>query len=560
MTTLLSSFRSIGAVGNNLQDPALDPIPGTPEPAIAAPNFAPGTTDGLVDGPNPRTISNAVTGATTNDGTTNADSVDPTYSAWLYTFGQFVDHDLDLESVGHTDISIPVPAGDPVFPSGTTIPITRAITDPTTGTAINTVSGYLDLSQVYGSDTATAASLRTADGTLVTSAGDALPIKPGSPPAVPGAGADPTPDSFISGDVRVNENPELTVVTTMFVREHNYWVNQLKVENPTWTGDQLYNMAKSIVTAEYQNIVYSEYLPALIGKDTIGSHRGYDPSVNPEVTQEFSTAAFRVGHTQVSNEQNQIDNNGTLTGSETLAQSFYNTPMQTEANDGINALLRNMSSDSSQAVDVYAVDGLRNLLAASPDELDLIAIDIQRERDLGIGTLNQTREALGLAPYTSWDQLTSDSTVQANLLSTYDGINNVDLFVGGLAENHAPGADVGPTFQAIIAKQFAALRDGDRLFWQNEDFDPITQQTIAQTTLGDIIERNTGTAVEQQNVFDAQQRHASDVAAEDPSAAQLVIGVDDAMAKITGGPADDTIVAGRGLHQILRAESDQSGS
>ena len=84
--------------------------------------------------------------------------------------------------------------------------------------------------------------------------------------------------------------------------------------------------------------------------------------------------------------------------------------------------------------------------------------------------------------------------------------------------------------------------------------------TIAQTTLGDIIERNTGTAVEQQNVFDAQQRHASDVAAEDPSAAQLVIGVDDAMAKITGGPADDTIVAGRGLHQILRAESDQSGS
>ncbi len=244
------------------------------------------------------------------------------------------------------------------------------------------------MSQVYGSDAATAASLRNPDGTLVTSPGDALPIMPGSPPAVPGAGAEPTPDFFISGDVRVNENPELTVVTTMFVREHNYWVGLLKAENPTWTGDQLYDMAKSIVTAEYQNIVYSEYLPALIGKDAVGSYKGYDASVNPEVTQEFSTAAFRVGHTQVSDEQNQIDNNGVVTGSETLAQSFANTPMQTEANDGINALLRNMSSDSSQAVDVYAVDGLRNLLAASPDEMDLIAIDIQRERDVGIGTLN----------------------------------------------------------------------------------------------------------------------------------------------------------------------------
>ncbi len=158
---------------------------------------------------------------------------------------------------------------------------------------------------------------------------------------------------------------------------------------------------------------------------------------------------------------------------------------------------------------------------------------------------------MGLTPYTSWNQLTSDPTVQANLQSAYGGIDNVDLFVGGLAEKHAPGADVGPTFQAIIAKQFAALRDGDRFFWQNENFDPATQQTIAQTTLGDIIERNTGTAVEQQNVFVAQQRHASNVAAEDPSAPQLVIGVDDAGAKIAGGPADDTIVAGLGLHQIL---------
>ena len=43
--------------------------------------------------------------------------------------------------------------------------------------------------------------------------------------------------------------------------------------------------------------------------------------------------------------------------------------------------------------------------------MDLIAIDIQRERDLGIGSLNQTREALGLTPYTDFNQITSDPTV-----------------------------------------------------------------------------------------------------------------------------------------------------
>jgi peroxidase len=310
-------------------------------------------------------------------------------------------------------------------------------------------------------------------------------------------------------------------------------------------------MARAITTAEYQNIIYTEYLPALLGPTAVSAYTGFDPNVNTEVTQEFSTAAFRVGHSQVSDEQQGIDNNGNVTFMESLASSFGNTPAQDEANDGIDSLLRDLSNDNSQAVDVYAVDGLRNLLADSPDQMDLIAIDIQRERDLGLGTLNETRIALGLTPYTSFSQLTSDPTVAANLQLTYGSIDDVDLFIGGLAENHAPGSDVGQTFQTIIADQFEALRNGDQFYWQNEDFSQQLAQTISQTTLSDIIERDTGTAAEQLNAFVAEQRHSSDVAAADPSAPQLVIGVDTNGATIAGGPADDTIVAGLGLNQIL---------
>ena len=334
------------------------------------------------------------------------------------------------------------------------------------------------------------------------------------------------------------------------MREHNYWVGVLAAENPTWTGNQLYNMARSITTAEYQNIIYSEYLPALLGPNAVNPYTGYDPTVDSQVTQEFSTAAFRVGHSQVSNNQQGIDNNGNVTFMQTLGDSFGNTPSQDVAN-GINSLLRDLSNDNSQAVDVYAVDGLRNLLADSPDQMDLIAIDIQRERDLGLGTLNQTRETLGLTPYTSFHQLTSDPTVAANLQATYGSIDNVDLFIGGLAENHAPGADVGQTFQTIIADQFDALESGDRFFWLNQGFDPATAEMISQTTLADIIERDTGTPAEQPNVFVAEQRHTSDVAAPDPTMPQLIIGVDTPGATIAGGPADDTIVPGLGLNQIL---------
>ena len=138
-----------------------------------------------------------------------------------------------------------------------------------------------------------------------------------------------------------------------------------------------------------------------------------------------------------------------------------------EAN-GVDDLLRSVTAEASQATDVYSVGVLRNLLFAGlvggdVDVIDLIAIDIQRERDVGLGTLNQTRRALGLTAYTSFDQVTSDSVLQANLQKVYGRVSNLDLFMGGLAEDHAPGAAVGSTFQAIIARQFQALRAGGSL-------------------------------------------------------------------------------------------------
>ena len=133
--------------------------------------------------------------------------------------------------------------------------------------------------------------------------------------------------------------------------------------------------------------------------------------------------------------------------------------------------------------------------------MDLIAIDIQREYDVGLGTLNQTRQAIGLRQFASFAQLTSDPVLQNNLQAVYGSIDNVDLFIGGLAEKHATGAIVGPTFQAIIADQFQALRAGDRFFWQNQGFDPQTAAMIANTTLTNIIQRNTATTKLQANVF-----------------------------------------------------------
>ena len=83
-----------------------------------------------------------------------------------------------------------------------------------------------------------------------------------------------------------------------------------------------------------------------------------------------------------------------------------------------------------------------------------------------------TGRALGLKPYTSFAQLTSDPDLQQELLSVYGSIDQVDLFMGGLAEAHACGAVVGSTFKAIIGDQFERLRTGDRFFWRNQASTP----------------------------------------------------------------------------------------
>lgn len=489
--TLLQSFRPIGGADNNVDNPNFNATPGSPELNLAPLNFAPGTANGLINGANPRTISNIISGGTGAQGQ-DGQTTDPVASAWLYVWGQFVDHDLGLEAAPLTTdaINITIPAKDPDVSAGTVISMTRAVRSPATNTIVNTVAGYLDLSQLYGSTQEMADSLRNADGTLQASPdGRSLPIVAGA---------------FESGDPRVMENPELTATTTLFMREHNNWVNQLRAQQPTWSGDQLYNMARAITTAEYENIVYSEYLPVLIGP-VLGPYRGYDSSQNAQISQEFSAAAFRVGHSQISDTQEGVDNAGVTTFSEGLSEAFFNTPQLDIAN-GTDPLLRSLSLDFAQATDVYVVATLRNLLAASlvgggVDLIDLIAIDIQRERDLGVGSLNQVRIALGLAPYQSFHALTGDPALQTRLKSVYGSIDQVDLFIGGLAEAHAPNAVVGPTFQRIISDQFSALRAGDRFFWLNQGFDPATTKMIASTTLADIIVRNTDTTALPQHVF-----------------------------------------------------------
>ena len=124
------------------------------------------------------------------------------------------------------------------------------------------------------------------------------------------------------------------------------------------------------------------------------------------------------------------------------------------------------ASSDSEEIDTKVVDSLRNFLFGPPGSggLDLASLNIQRGRDHGLADYNSTRAALGLPKVTSFAQITSDPNLQRALQQTYGSVDNIDLWAGGLPEDHVPGSSLGPTFQRIIADQFTRLRDGDRFF------------------------------------------------------------------------------------------------
>jgi peroxidase len=169
---------------------------------------------------------------------------------------------------------------------------------------------------------------------------------------------------------------------------------------------------------------------------------------------------------------------------------------------GIDPLLKYLASDNAQEVDTQVVDAIRNMLFGPPGSggQDLLALDIQRGRDHGLADYNTARQAYGLPAVTSFGQISSDPNVQAQLQALYGSVDNIDLLVGALAEDHMPGSAVGPTFQAILVDQFERTRAGDRLWFENTFSGP-ELDALERVTLADVIRWNTGLTNLQDNVF-----------------------------------------------------------
>lgn len=463
--------------------------------------------------PNPRHISNVICKST--ESKPNSKYLTDMFWGW----GQFLDHEIDLTTGSGEIENIIVPNDDPDCPNGT-IPFDRSNYDPETGInnipreQITSISAYIDGTNVYGSDSSRAYALRLLDGsgklkTEIFNTHELLPLNTyGLDNALAPDGLNPE-TYFLAGDIRANENSLLTSLHTLFVLEHNRQAEYILSKNPKWEGNEerLFSEARKKIIAIMQAITYNDFIPCLLGKHALcDKHEKYDKynnKLDASILNEFSTCAYRLGHSMIS--EKLLVKNGNINLEVNLTDLFFNP--QWLKDNGIEGILSGAYCQIMQEVDNCIVDALRTNLFGPPNKttmmlLDLAALNIQRGRDHGLVDYNTMRVKYHLKKVKTWKDITSNIDLQDKLKSVYDDVNSIDPWIGGICEDHVYDSQVGPLFHAILSKQFILLRDGDRYYYERDQtMSQCEKNEIYHTTLSDVIKRNTSLENVPINVF-----------------------------------------------------------
>ena len=468
--------------------------------------------------PNPRTISNLI--CSQQGSIPNSQNL----SDYLWAWGQFLDHELDL--TGEADpiesLAIQVPSSDTVY-AGRTIPFSRSVYDSESGTSsdnpreqVNQITSYIDASNVYGSSLDRAHSLRTfSSGKLKTSPGPDGPQLPRNEFNLPNAGGHGA-HLRLAGDIRANEHVVLLSMHTLFVREHNRLCDEIARAQLGYSDEMIYQRARRVVGALMQVITYNEFLPALLGASAISAYTGYDNTVNAGVSNEFSTAIYRVGHSMLSSHIPIAGSSGLP-----LREGFFRPEVVEQ--QGIEPFLHGLALNKMQQIDTRIVDDVRNFLFGRSAEnrgelLDLAVLNIQRGRDHGVADYNSCRAAFGLTSRT-FGNVSSDPQLVNGLSTLYQSIDDIDPWVGALAEDHFSGAAVGELIYTVLVDQFTRARNGDWYWYENDpQFSADERRMLRGTTLGAVVERNTGLRNLPANVFVVDE-------ASTPTGLQLQAGV-----------------------------------
>ncbi|CAG8586024.1 12445_t:CDS:10 [Funneliformis caledonium] len=275
----------------------------------------------------------------------------------------------------------------------------------------------------------------------------------------------------------------------ILLREHNRLCDEFfAIHGNDWDDEQYFQEARRWVIAFIQRINYYEYLGTALGIP-LPKYEGYKPDLKPEIDTFFATVTYRYGHSEVSNFYDIVNYQGKPLA--TLPLNDLQVPGLLKT-FGIPSIALSMALQRQEEVDIYYSDFMRSVTYRAVEQLDIASCDIVRSRDHGIPLYNDARVAFGLPKKTSWADISSDPDVQKRLEDTYGSVDRIEALMGGLAEDHINGGNLGELFYKSFSEQWIKIRDSDRFWFENKDagFSKEDIAKIQNTTLLTILMRN----------------------------------------------------------------------
>jgi hypothetical protein len=395
-----------------------------------------------------------------------------------------------------------------------------------------------------------------------------------------------------------------------------------------WDGARIFEAAKLVNEMQYQHFVFEEYARRLSPNvDEFAQYDvTINPNVSLEFSQAIfrlghSQLTDDVLSVNAADQEISIN----APGMPSLVAAFLN-PVAFDA-VGAADLIEGQTRQEMNEIDNHVVDSVRNLLLGQPLDLAAINIARGRDVNLPtLNQLRQEifdqtgGQAANLAPYVSWSDfgahlLHPDSLV--NFIAAYtrddgivgshandiaiarsnalanegdptflaalrleageamldptfmgeagnQGFEDIDLWIGGLAEAHVTGAGasagmLGSTFDFIFAQQLIALQNGDRLYYLGRLAGTNLLDTMEGTKFGELFERGTGARHTNGDIFGAADEHVEMSSLELGGTQTFTTqhALADLVSEVVGGTTlDDTISTGSGNDTVWAEDGD----
>jgi hypothetical protein len=398
----------------------------------------------------------------------------------------------------------------------------------------NDNSPWWDAGQLYGDTGADAARLRVDGGRRAE-----LRLEDGYLPD--------NPDPALRGieDTGFNENwwLGLSFMNTLFAREHNTVVAELRRAYPAWDEEKLYQTTRLVIAALIAKIHTVEWTPAILATKTIDiglktnwygapkdwltqlgiwlfdAHalKGIPESLpdhqrapyslteefvevyrmHPLVPDDYALAEAATGRPKPIRLQRPPG--AGVGGEETSARAIFwqiqgTNTLAVMRQLGLTDLAYTFGTSHPGAITLHNFpNGLRAFTRRNGERIDLAVVDLVRERKRGIPRYNEFRALLHKPRVRDFGEITSNAEWVAQMKDLYKSVDRLDTMVGLFAENPPAGFGFSDTAFRIFILMASRRLQSDRFFtvdFRPEVYSPVGLDWISKSGMKEVLERH----------------------------------------------------------------------